>query len=242
MNPCALCLQPKPLCRSHIVPEFMHVGMYDDKHRFFGLSSTPERPVRFFQKGLREQLLCDDCEQQFSYYEHYASRVFYGKEVQVQPVEIGMLLSGLDYPRLKLFLLSLLWRFSVTKLEHLKGAQLGPHAERLRQMLIDEDPGRQLVYPCMITAVVHDRKHVSDLIVPPMTTHVDRQHVWNLVVAGFLMSFFVGKGSPPETLNPLFLQEGGTLVVPIRELRDIDFLHKFSLEIGAAQRARRARR
>src|SRR5256885_7584163 len=124
MNPCALCLQLKPLRSSHIVPEFMHAGMYDDKHRFFGLSSTPERPVRFFQKGLREQLLCDDCEQQFSRYEKYASRVFYGEDIQVQPVEVGMLLSGLDYRRLKLFLLSLLWRFSVTKLEHLKGANL----------------------------------------------------------------------------------------------------------------------
>jgi hypothetical protein len=216
----------------------MHAGMYDDKHRFFGLSSTPERPVRLFQKGLREQLLCDHCEQQLSRYENYASRVFYGKDIQVQPVEIGMLLSGLDYRRLKLFLLSLLWRFSVTKLEHLKGADLGPHAESIRQMLVHEDPGGQLAYPCMITAVVHDRKHVSDLTVPPMTARVDQQHVWNIVVAGFLMSFFVGQGAPPETLHPLFLQEAGTLVVAIRQLQDIDFLYEFSLEMGAAQRKR----
>jgi hypothetical protein len=216
----------------------MHAAMYDAKHRFFGLSSIPANPVRFFQKGLRDRLLCDHCEQQFSLYENYASRVFYGKDVQVRLLEIGMVLSGLDYARLKLFLLSLLWRFGMTTVEQLKGARLGPHADRVREMLVGENPGGHLMYPCMITAVVHDRKHISDLIVPPRTTRVGRQHVWNFVVAGFLMSFFVGKGSPPETLHPLFLQEVGTLVIAIQELRDIEFLYEFSLSMGAAQRTR----
>jgi hypothetical protein len=107
-------------------------------------------------------------------------------------------------------------------------------------MLVEENPGDQLVYPCMITAVVHDRKHISDLIVPPMKARVERQHVWNIVVAGFLMSFFVGRGEPPRSLHALVLQEAGTLVIPIRELRDIDFLYDFSRAMGAAQRTRKA--
>src|SRR5436190_22008413 len=104
---CALCLAAKSLRRSHIVPEFMHRAMYDAKHRFFGLSSVPVKPIRLFQKGLREPLICAECEEQFSRYESYASRVFYGSDVNVASVEVGMLLSGLDYSPLKLFLLSL---------------------------------------------------------------------------------------------------------------------------------------
>src|SRR3546814_5603951 len=31
---CALCLLPKPLQDSHIIPEFLYGVMYDDKHRY----------------------------------------------------------------------------------------------------------------------------------------------------------------------------------------------------------------
>lgn len=241
MNPCALCLETKPLRRSHVVPEFMHAGMYDEKHRIFGLSSVSSKPVRLFQKGLREPLLCEDCEQQVGRYEAYASRVLNGGNVRIDRVEIGFEVSGLDYARLKLFFLSLLWRFSVTTIEQYRGAQLGPHTERLRQLLVREDPGDHLTYPCLITAVMMDGKHVRDLIVPPASARVERQHVWSFVVGGFLLSFFVGKGSPPPPLQPAFLQEVGTLLIQVKEMRDIEFLYKFALEMGAAHRERKAR-
>src|SRR5438105_1743417 len=76
---CALCLRERPLPRSQIVPEFMHGQMYDDKHRFFGISNIESKTNKLFQKGLREELLCADCEQHIGRYESYASRVFYGK-------------------------------------------------------------------------------------------------------------------------------------------------------------------
>lgn len=219
----------------------MHAGMYDEKHRIFGLSSISSKPIRLFQKGLREPLLCADCEQQFGRYESYASRVFYGGTVQAGRVEIGVELSGLVYAPLKLFFLSLLWRFGITTIEQYRGAQLGPHTEHLRQLLVREDPGGALTYPCLITAVMIDGKHVADLIVPPAFARLERQRVWNIVVGGFLLSFFVGKGPPPLALRPAFLQEVGTLLIQVKEMREIEFLYQFALEIGAAQRERKAR-
>src|SRR5438874_1980391 len=103
MKRCALCLEAKPLQRSHIVPEFMHSGMYDEKHRLFGLSSVPTVAVRLIQKGLREKLLCANCEQQLGRYERYASQVFYSGNVSADRVEIGLSLSRLEYSPLKLF-------------------------------------------------------------------------------------------------------------------------------------------
>ena len=87
---CALCLQERPLRRSHIVPEFMHGQMYDAKHRFFGISSIASKPNKLFQKGLREELLCAGCEQHIARYESYASRVFYGNpKINVSPAREG---------------------------------------------------------------------------------------------------------------------------------------------------------
>lgn len=67
---CALCLVNTQLRLSHIVPEFMYRQMYDVKHRFFAMTAMSSERVRLHQKGLREELLCDQCEQRFCRYEH----------------------------------------------------------------------------------------------------------------------------------------------------------------------------
>jgi hypothetical protein len=69
---CALCQQNKQLCDSHIVPEFMYQHMYDANHRFRVLSRNEVDATRFLRKGLREELLCRDCEAKFSKWESYA--------------------------------------------------------------------------------------------------------------------------------------------------------------------------
>jgi hypothetical protein len=75
---CALCQQNLLLRESHIIPEFLHRTLYDDIHRFntFGLEGSPE--VGLAQKGERESLLCDKCEQRFADYERHAAVFYHG--------------------------------------------------------------------------------------------------------------------------------------------------------------------
>lgn len=235
--PCALCLKNKPLRRSHIVPEFMFESMYDQKHRFFGLSSVPAKQDKLFQKGLRERLLCGDCEQHIGRYESYASGVFCGSTVKrVSRLRNTLFIAGLDYK--PLFFMSLLWRFGVTKLECYQGADLGPHKERLRQLILADDPSDCLSYPCLVVAITLDGTHVPDLIVPPSLARLNQQWIWSLVVAGFLLTFFVSSHSPPNVLYPAFLQPHGNLAIQIRDMREIAFLYRTACEIGSAQRIR----
>ena len=239
---CKLCQQNKPLCRSHIVPEFLHGAMYDEKHRFFGLSSVPARRIQLFQKGLREFLLCEDCEQQFGRYEQYASRVFYGgTPITGSLHKKTVTLEDLDYKPLKLFFMSLLWRFGVTSIEYYKGASLGPHEERLRNMLQAEDPGNYDAYPCLVVAVSLDGKHIPDLIVPPALARIDGHWIWSLVVAGFLLTFYVSSHTPPDVLYPAFLKPDGTMILQIKDMTEIDFLYRFSREIAQAERTRKSK-
>jgi hypothetical protein len=125
--PCALCQKNRPLHRSHIVPEFMYRALYDAKHQFHGLRRDRSDKPQKFDKGLREKLLCAECEAQFSRYESYAALFFYGKaKLHVRREGKHITITGVDYKLLKLFCLSLLWRFGVTSLDFLSGASLGP--------------------------------------------------------------------------------------------------------------------
>lgn len=218
----------------------MYQGMYDPKHRFHAMSRMASHPVLTYQKGLREKLLCRDCEQQFGRYETYAAQFFYGSpQLAFRKEGKHFTVGGADYKRLKLFFLSLLWRFGVTSVDILSGTDLGPHAEVLRKMLLAEDPGGCLVYPCLVTAVTWKGTHIADLIVGPSTAKMEGHRIWQFVVAGFVFTFFVSSHLPPAGISSAFLQSNGSLIIGVREIEEIDFLYRNACEIANAQKVRK---
>lgn len=68
---------------------------------------------------------------------------------------------NVDYRLYRLFHLSILWRASVSRLPFYSDVNLGPHEEKIRQMILDEDPGETYKYAFipfiqfMNTDVVH---------------------------------------------------------------------------------------
>jgi hypothetical protein len=114
---CPLCTHEGELVSSHIIPEFLYETLYDEKHRFHQLSLDPGQRNQFKQKGLREPLLCVPCEQMLSVSEQYMSKLLNGGvRAQVRHDGQYLHLSGLDYQKLKLFQLSVLWRAGVSNL------------------------------------------------------------------------------------------------------------------------------
>ena len=98
---CALCNEDKKLSNSHIIPEFIyaHSGIYDDKHRYNVLSSDAEQSNKFEQKGVREKLLCKDCEAKLSDYETYAKTILYD-ETQIDEIRSSQnvtVFTNIDY-------------------------------------------------------------------------------------------------------------------------------------------------
>lgn len=68
---CHLCQKDSDLKNSHIIPEFVYNLLYDKKHRFHVLTTADNPPRPQEQKGIREHLLCVDCENQLSVYEKH---------------------------------------------------------------------------------------------------------------------------------------------------------------------------
>lgn len=150
---CALCRQERELCLSHIIPEFFYTALYDEKHRFFMYSTDPNEKVRGpEQKGLRERLLCDECEGLLSPWEKYAREVVFGSaklDLSADP-QRGATANGVDYGRFKLFSMSLLWRAGVSSLSYFLRVNLGAHEKVLRRRILAADPGHYWEYGCSI--------------------------------------------------------------------------------------------
>ena len=220
---CRLCLQERPLLRSHIIPEFMYEAIYDHKHRFMTFKVDGGRP-KIEQKGIREDLLCAECEQRFGDYETYVARIWRGQE-QVSHRREGKLvtLEGVDYARLKLFQMSVLWRAGVSSDPFFAKVQLGPHQERLRSLLVSADPAEPERYGCLMFALALNDRPVFELIVQPTETHVDGCRLYRFVFGGMTWNHVVASHRS-RMLSPLFAAPDGVVRIVVGELQEASFL------------------
>lgn len=153
---CKLCLEESELRNSHIIPEFAYRSLYasSDKYskngRFFRISMDRDiGPRDIEQKGYREYLLCQSCESQFSTWERELRDFFAciqkrkgNKNISIETqCDLGKRklhkIAGLNYSFIKLGLLSILWRLSLSKIEHFFDYDIGfTHEEKIRRILI----------------------------------------------------------------------------------------------------------
>src|SRR5437762_9442510 len=109
----------------------------------------------------------------FSRYETYAANYFLNANV-TPPTGSAYPLNFLkvnDYARLKLFLLSILWRVGVATGDFFRAVDLGRHTKQLQQMLLTENPGEPDEYGCLITRFIPERDvPVERILIPPRTS------------------------------------------------------------------------
>ena len=116
---CALCERPEPLRNSHIIPELLYSTLYDQGHRMLGINGRGPLGRKILQKGLREPLLCEGCEQFLNdKYEKPFKKYWFDKKPLPNSLRSeGIRLRGIDYATFKLFHLSILFRCSVASSE-----------------------------------------------------------------------------------------------------------------------------
>ena len=232
---CRLCKREKTLQNSHIIPEFIYKPLYDEKHRFSVLSNLEEKGPPKLQKGLREKLLCVDCENHISQFEQYASRVFSGRAgVTVNRQGKFIHLDGLDYKLFKLFAMSVLWRSGVSSLEFFSEVSLGTHEPRIREMIRECDPGFPSDYPFMMSPVVFENIAQTDIILSPTGTRADGHRGYRFVFRGIAWIYIVSSHRLPREVRAAALSDRGRVTMIISEMQKMPFIVEWIREWKAA--------
>lgn len=160
MPTCQLCLKDLELRNSHIVPEFLHKKLYNNKGHLAAINGKGNKGYKPLQQGLREYLFCDDCEQHFN---KYCEKPFETQWINANPLPdpwnvFEPYWISVNYSSFKLFHLSVLFRASVSSLANFAEVSLGSHhQDRLREMILDRDPGKFWQYPIFGMAVIHHK-------------------------------------------------------------------------------------
>jgi hypothetical protein len=216
---CRLCGKQTVLCESHIVPEFMYKPVYAERQMIgFKKGHVGVKP-QVYQKGLREYLLCGDCEAFLNNsYERPNVRTW---EALVHREESGGVafaygttpqgtelvdVRGVDYPSFKLLLLSILWRAGVAKRQEYEAVTLGPYEEKIRHMLLSRDPGPSLLLPCVVTLL----KRPVRLISPPARGKYAGHTTYQFILTSIALWFFISNRTHREPMLEAVLKEDGS--------------------------------
>ncbi len=193
LGTCKLCVREKKLLRdSHIVPEFLYrkSGLYyqihNPTHKFFLLDTGEELfnpeldqdQQGWLQKGNHESyIFCEECEDIIKKYEYYGKSILYEKVTCEDLVRSdGLRLiscSGIDYSKLKLFILSIFWRASISKKFVLEIISLdGYVSEKLRKMILVGDAGAPEEFPIVFQVAKIIENYPPDYVYIRPLTHI----------------------------------------------------------------------
>lgn len=220
---CRLCDEKKPLCESHIISRFFYKPMeWNEKNFRYQILRIHSNNVITGQGGIKERLLCEDCEQKFSRFEDYVKKVIYGGcELTFHNLSNRIwLVSGLDYKKFKLFQLSILWKSSISSQEFYESVKLGvKHESQIRQMLLDQDPGPPEKYACTLISVIYEDNVVGDFMVNPTYVKQDGHRVYRFIFGGFAWAYFVSSHSISDQVRKFVVNQDGEMIVRALEMQ-----------------------
>ena len=126
-----------------------------------------------------------------------------------------------DYLKFRLFLLSLLWRMGVSKLEFFEDVNLGgKHEKALRLALMSENSLDAEQYSCALIGVLIDGTFSPDLILRPKRVLGPDLHGYGIVIGGMLFQFLV-MSHPPLRYGPNFAYQRPTDTESLSEMFEL---------------------
>jgi hypothetical protein len=139
---CHFCNQDKvAFAKAHIIPRSFFKGVRGKANYSVEMRvSKNAMDERYHQAGNYDcRILCEECERKFSPYDAHGysvfTKVFEDRNIYRDPagIECAYLLPNVDFRLLKLFVLSLLWRASVSSLYLFRDVNLGQrHQDRIK--------------------------------------------------------------------------------------------------------------
>lgn len=200
---CSLCNQEKVLIKkSHIIPDFMYKGMFDDNHFIYSTNLTNLDKYKKLPNGIYEKnILCAYCDNVIlGKLESYASNVLYGGK-GLNSSEIpkfqnaysndgirSVFISNIDYNKFKLFLLSILWRAHLSNHSFFSGIKLGTTAETLRKMIYENDGGNEDTFETCLVFLKTNNYLVKSISVPRFIIY--NEHMFYVFLINKVMYFF----------------------------------------------------
>ncbi|MBN1972558.1 MAG: hypothetical protein JW787_02895 [Sedimentisphaerales bacterium] len=225
---CKLCNKTCELKKSHIIPRLAVKLIRDEnlKNRFYKLFNKQSKIIQDVPK---EYLLCYKCEQHFgNNYEKYFKETIHLSRQRVEIIQNNNIVTirNLDYGKIKLFLLSVLWRMSISSLTWFTNLSLGNDEDIIRKMILEEKPRRSEEYPIAAVIPLIEGNMKEQWTSTSFVSDRTDQAKYAMIIGGILYFFYMKQQN--NCFLPKFqLNESGNWHMQLVDLYNIPFLKEF---------------
>jgi hypothetical protein len=224
---CLLCGKIGELATtSHIIPKFMYKGMENDKNKIGlttlknNIKAETEIDYRYFDKDI----LCLDCETiKLSQLDKYGNRVLFGDQktkdlfkstVLEYPNAKVCVIENFDYLKLKLFLLSVLWRAHISSHVFFENVNLSSRDGVIRQAILSKDLSSCEDVKISIFGLMFDRNKLMKAIPKPRHIITESIDVYLFMIYGIVYNFIYKDDNNTFNFGENTLQENQPLKMP----------------------------
>lgn len=201
---CCGCGEDKSLIEAHIVPKAFckRLSKPNEAAKLVSLGEYAKRsPTGYYDPNI----LCNKCDGQLGAYDDYAFSFLHGsiggKRTVFEPIVelgqlVGMRVQEFDFKLLRLFILSVLWRASISEKDFCSGTKLGKdERNHLRDIVLYDAPIGDDEYPFYCGKIILNGK--GGLIHTPYLQIEDGVRFYNFCTGEF---FFLVKVDAAPTL------------------------------------------
>jgi hypothetical protein len=194
----------------HIIPEHLYSSLKGSDSKFLETELLENGNIR--QAGLprgkgefEAGLLCADCDGGILNirYENYAHKVlrdvlqcrFKGEVYEQDGTVEHLFFNNLDYNSLRLYLLSILWKASISRRPNYKNIKLGPYENEIRDILFSGNTISPHRFPVVLIKL-RDKISLTDQIVRPFeSTRLKKGHQYWFIANGWMVFYFISNHS-----------------------------------------------
>lgn len=226
---CKLCGKTKALIKSHIIPQCFYTELFGESGA--KQLSLTDYPKRCPNGEYDIDLMCADCDNKIGVYDDYG-KTFFAQTPNKNDIQTfgnfdAWIVSDFDYKKLKLFILSLLWRASETNRDFFKNINIGPkHSTIIKNMIKSEDPGKSEEYFTQITRYKDSIGHktmmapqrLRDKTITGFSANVFHVH-------GFKLIIHMNSHRKNEISSNLGLTTTNQLIISMINLKDSQEIH-----------------
>ena len=214
----------------------MYKGLLDKNKKIvetnlFNFKEAKYRPTGIYDKNI----LCKECDTTImGGLESYAAKILYDKKDLESTIEedeniINLMFKGIEYRKFKLFLISILWRASISNQKMFEEIKLGTkYEEVVRKMIYENNPGKRDDFSTCIFGLKSNENLVTLTIVAPRRMKADGNTAYMFYINGLFYWFNISAHNMQDVFKRIPLDENNEMTIGILKGKvGEDFLDSF---------------
>jgi hypothetical protein len=221
---CKGCGEDKKLIRAHVIPESFFVGLRDGEKPTKIISSTPGvYPKKSFIGVYDKNILCQECEDQFQDLYDYGCKALIQDESNLEKIHhngnlVGYRINNINFEKLKLFFISILWRASITTNFFFKDVDLGALENQAKQIIWERHIPS--IHDFSFVLSKFDDDGAGRTILDPHRERWFNINYYRFYLYGYILYIKADSGKTPEKFKKFIPEDDSLIVISRGDMRN----------------------